>query len=137
MPLPHRSYLSEFPTTNPKALMAPKQMPYHDDELSKLSHRDENIDRPSPGVSKITAIQLAFWPPLLYARFKPFQRLGFHIWDWERIAGLGLIKVPREEEHLAPVRNGWSEFDYYFRWNSLVAEEWEKDTGEYDDAPSI
>ena len=82
----------------------------------------QKIDRPSPGVSENRAIQYAFSPPLHYSRFKAFQRLGFHVWDWERMAGLGLIEAQRADKDLAPVRNGWSEFNFYVRWNSLVIE---------------
>ena len=97
----------------------------------------QRIDRPRPGVSKNRATQYAFSLPLQYSRFKAFQRLGFHVWDWERMAGLGLIEVQRADKDLAPVRNGWSEFDFYFRCNSLVIEKWKNDPGEYDDPPSI
>lgn len=129
MPLARRSHLSELPVNEPNTVTAPKSMPYHDHGLSNSSHRIVQLDRPSPGVSKIRAIQFAFGPPLQYSRFDPFRRLGFHIWDSERMAGLGLIKGPLSERHLRPVRNGRTEFDYYFRWNSLVAEEWKNDTG--------
>ena len=53
------------------------------------------------------------------------------------MAGLGLIEVQRADKDLAPVRSGWSEFDFYFRWNSLVAEDWKNDTEGHDDYPSI
>ena len=108
MPLTHRSHLTELPATNPKILMAPRSMPYRDHDLRTWTYPIENIDRPSPGVSKIQALQYAFSPPLRYSRFKLLQRLGFNVLDWERMAGLGLLEVQEVYKDLAPVRDGWS-----------------------------
>ena len=137
MPPAHRSHLIELPTTNPKVLMAPRSMPYRDHDLWRRTDPNENIDRPSPGASKIRALRHVFWPPLQSSLFKPSQRLGFYVWDWERMVGLGLIKVQDADKYLAPVRDVWSEFDFYFRGKGLVVEDSKIDTGEYDDPPSI
>lgn len=119
MPSSHRSHLSELPATDPKSLTAAKSMPYHDQRAPKRDHPVEQLDRPSPAVCRLGAI--------LYSRFKPLQRLGIHIWDRKRMAGLGLIKVRRSEKYLAPIRNPSSEFEFYFKWNSLLAKDWKNE----------
>ena len=129
LPLAHRLHLSELPATGPNSVTVPKPMPYNDHTSSQWNHPTIILDRPSPGVSQISSIQKVFSPPLQQSRFESFRRLGFHIWDRERMGGLGLIRVLRSDNYLAPVQNSASEFDYYFRWNSLVAEEWKNDTG--------
>lgn len=128
IPSAHRSHLSELPVTEPKSVTVPKSMPYLDDILFKSSHPTTYLDRSSPGVKQFQSIQYVFGPTLQYSRFEPFQRLGFHIWESERMAGLGLIKRLLCDGHPRPVRNGRTDFDYYFRWNSLVVEEWKNDT---------
>ena len=45
------------------------------------------------------------------------------------MTGLGLIEVQSADEDPVPVRIRWSEYVLYFRWNSLVAEDWKRDTG--------
>ena len=136
LPLAHRSHLSELPATEPDSVTVPKSIPYHDHTMSKETHPTTQLGRPSPGVSTTRRIQLAFNPSLQYSRFDPLWRLGFHIWDRERMAGLGLITVPRSEKHLTPVKNGFTKYELCFRWDSLIAEEWKNDTGHQSNSSS-
>lgn len=72
--------------------------------------------------------------PFQRADLEPFRRLGFSVWDWEKLARLGLCNVAhfakqREYRWVGPVRNGSGAFDFYFRWKSLMVEKDKNGTG--------
>lgn len=129
------SHLSRLPATEPKRVTIPKPIPYHDYVSTKSDQTSMDLNSRSPAVNLFQPIRLSVNPFLhnpsfeSFPRldFKPFRRLGFDIWDREKMARLGMGKVPRfikqpEFRWVGPFSSGSSAFEFYFRWNSLVVE---------------
>lgn len=126
-------HLPKLPTTETKLVTVPKSIPYRDLESSIWKQTPEALDCRSPGLAAFSRIQRSFHPELQES-FKPFRRLGFCIWDNEKMVRLGLIKVPDFGKQPKPswvgaVKRRWTVSDYWFRWNSLVIEKRENEAG--------
>ena len=142
MPSTHPPHLSKLPVTESKFVTSPKNIPCDDYVASKWGQTKNNLNCRSPAVNAFSSIRRSFDTALYNSGFEPFQRfdfeqfrrLGFEIWDREKMARLGLISVPRFVKQpgfcwVGPVRNGSGVFEYYFRWKSLMAEMCKNDAG--------
>lgn len=119
-------HLTKVPTFEPKFVALPESTRYGDLESSRWDQTPSHLDCCSPGVLAFKGIQLRS-NRYLKEPFELFRRLGFCIWDREKMTRLGLIRVPAfvaqpEPSWLGAVTRGSSIFDYRFRWNSLVIE---------------
>lgn len=113
-------HLTKVPTFEPNLVALPKSTPYGDLESSRWDQTPSHLERCSPGIFEFLRFSWYQKEP-----FKRFWRLGFCIWDREKMTRLGLVRAPAfieepEPSWLEAVRRGSSSFDYWFRWNSLV-----------------
>ena len=137
------THLSKFPDTETEVVTVPRPTPHDDYVSSEWGQTTKNLNYRSRGVAMFKLIRRSFHTTLYDSGFEPFQlvdyepfrRLGFDIWDREKMAGLGLINVPRFLKQpgfcwVGPVRNGSGMFEYYFRWKSLMVEKCKNSAGQ-------
>ncbi|KAL9076638.1 MAG: hypothetical protein Q9161_000970 [Pseudevernia consocians] len=141
-PSVHPPHLSKLPATERKFVTVPKPIPYDDYVSSQWCQTTKDLNYRSFAVDTFHAIVRSFHTTLYNSGFEPFQRpdfepfrrLGFDIWDREKMAGLGLVRVPRflkqpEFCWVGPVKSGSGMFEYYFRWKSLMVEKCKNSAG--------
>lgn len=83
-------------------------------------------DFPSPGYNFFQRPCLHMpWSPLKQSSFRPFQRLGFGIWDLQKMGELGMLHPPRElnpetgKLHTPIFNKRPSVNELIFRWRSV------------------
>ena len=132
----HPRHISKFPTLQPQAITSLQKRPNTDwDLLEALEQNPRLINAPAAAIIRISA-QLGRWySPLYECNFEPFRRLGFSIWDGQKLLRLGLTRLPDKRltpdqvkentptPALALAPGGLvNEDDHLFRWYSLVGD---------------
>ena len=122
-------HLAKLPAIAPKDLATAQPLPYQNATVANWYQSPIHLEQSAPAVH-FFQIFLHDEPfsPLYNSSFKPFRRLGFGIWDREKMARLGLIHLshyvqpPRVSEiyWVGPFQDSPKMDDLYFRWTSLV-----------------
>ena len=124
------SHLSQLPATEIRSFSAPQPTPIQNDTLHKWRQRIVDLNKRNDAAHYYDSLRVIWHSPLYGSSIKLFRRLGFVIWDLEKLARLGLVHLtsiyqpPWESEiyWVGPFKGNPSGDDMWFRWKSLVGE---------------
>lgn len=123
-----------LPTINPTSttqFWGAQAPPKSNDTAFAWGQDTEAANHPSPGYNFFhTACLHMPSSPLKRSSFHPFKRLGFGIWDLQKMAGLEMLNLPKELN--SPANGKWyvmgvdkrlSLDDLFFTWKSVESSE--------------
>lgn len=124
-------HLSKLPLLEHKSVTAQKSIPHHDVLVYNWCQSTIHLSKKSPAANFFYTFGSVFFSPLYNSSFTPFRRLGFGIWDLEKMVRLGLIPLgvskqpPRVSEMywVGPFERSPRQDDFLFRWKSLLADD--------------
>lgn len=131
-------HLYKLPATESRSVTVARPIPYYSYVSFKWGQTTEHLDRSSAAISCFHRIRVWFDPQLPRSSFPSFRRLGFEIWDREKMARLGLITAPgflkqRDFHWVGPVSDASGGFEHYFRWKSVIGRESAKEQSRSED----
>ncbi len=127
-PPDHSLQMSQLPATGLESFTAPQPTPIQDNTLRKWHQAIPDLDKRNDAASFFTSAQIIFHSPLYRSNIEPFRRLGFIIWDLDKMGRLGLadlspVHLPPWDSEIywvGPFKRKTLGDDVWFRWKSLV-----------------
>ncbi|KAL9068107.1 MAG: hypothetical protein Q9161_006460 [Pseudevernia consocians] len=127
----HSSHLSQLPASELKSITVPQPTPIQNDTLRKWHQSILDLNHRNDAASFFNSAQIIWHSPLYRFSIDPFLRLGFVIWDLDKMGRLGLADLspvhlpPWDSEvyWVGPFKRKTLGDDVWFRWKSLVGED--------------
>ncbi|CAF9917169.1 hypothetical protein IMSHALPRED_003484 [Imshaugia aleurites] len=123
-------HLAKLPLIEHGSVTVPRSTPVHDVLVYNWCQSTIFLGKMSPAMKFLNTIGKLSFSPLYRSSFEPFQRLGFGIWDSEKMARLGLNQysmrtLPADVSKMyrvGPFEGRPQQNDLLFRCNSLLVD---------------
>lgn len=125
------SHQSQLPATEPDSITVPQPIPIYNDTLHKWQQDTLILNQMNAVANYFEILQIIWHSPLYRSSIKPFQHLGFVIWDFEKMVRLGLANLSPVHQPpwksviywVRPFKRNTCGYDMWFRWRSVVSED--------------